>query len=72
MHTHKHTHTHTHTNTHTVSYHVCFGGGVEGSSEEWGPPLALVPLLREVPTATGRDGKEKNKCLKSQSINLTE
>ena len=31
--------------THTAHYLVCLGGGVEGSSVERGPLLALVPLL---------------------------
>ena len=43
--------------THTAPYLVCLGGGVEGHSEEWGPLLALVPLLREAPTARGRGGE---------------
>ena len=50
-------HTHTHTHTHTVPYLVCLGGGVEGHSEERGPLLALVPLLREAPTTRARGGE---------------
>ena len=55
--THARTHTRTHAHTHTVPYLVCLGGGVESHSEEWSPLLALVPLLREAPTARGRVGR---------------
>ena len=51
------THARTHARTHTVPYLVCLGDGVEGRSEEWGPLLALVPLLREAPTASGGGGE---------------
>ena len=56
-----HTHTHTHTYTHTVPYLVCLGCGVECCSEEWGPLLALVPLLREAPTTRARGGEGREK-----------
>ena len=35
-----------HARVRTVPYLVCLGGGVEGRPEEWGPLLALVPLLK--------------------------
>ena len=60
-HTHTHTHKHTHTQTHTVPHPVCLGGGVEGRSEEWGPLLALVPLLRKAPTTKGERWGGKGK-----------
>ena len=50
-----------HARVRTVPYLVCLGGGVEGRSEECGPLLALVPLLREVPTARGRGGEGREK-----------
>ena len=34
---------------------------MEGHSEEWGPLLALVPLLREAPTARERGGEGREK-----------
>ena len=40
---------------------MCLGGGVERRSEEWGPLLALVPPLREAPTARGRGGEGRDK-----------
>ena len=32
---------------------------MEGHSEEWGPLLALVPLLREAPIARGGVGRRE-------------
>ena len=49
-HANAHTQTHsthiTHTHHKHTPYLVCLGGGVEGSSVEWGPLLALVPFLK--------------------------
>ena len=46
-------------------YLACLGGGVEGRSVEWGPLLALVPLLEGDTHHRGRgrggEGEVKNK-----------
>ena len=47
--------------THTAPYLVSLGGGVEGSSVEWGPLLALVPLLERDTHHSGGEGKEGEK-----------
>ena len=49
---------HTHTQ---YPYLVGLGGRVEDRSEEWGLLLALVPLLKEAPTARGRGGEGREK-----------
>ena len=53
--------------THTQHvYLACLGGGVEGSFVEWGPLLALVPLLEgdthHRGEGRGGGGEKQNAC----------
>ena len=54
--------------THTAPYLVCLGGGVEGSSVEWGPLLALVPVLEGDSHHRGGEGRGGERQIVGEGI----